>query len=77
MSKPKERTVYIRETNFQSYVADAFTFASICVAFWFNYKFVGNNNWLSALLVVCFVLFAIGRAGDFKRLAQEAEKEKA
>lgn len=57
----KEKVVVIRETNFESYIADTFTFASICASFWFNYKFVGGNDALDVLLFISFFTFSLGR----------------
>lgn len=74
MGKEKD-IVIIRETNFASYIADLFTFASICGAFWFNYTFIGGNDALDILLFICFFLFSVGRAANIKRQVLESTKE--
>lgn len=71
----KEKVIVVRETNFQSYVADAFTFASMCAAFWFNYKFIGGNDAFDVLLFISFFLFAIGRTKDVRRAIRESKEE--
>ncbi len=74
MSKTKEKVIVIRETNFQSYVADTFTFASMCGSFWFNYKFIGGNHTFDVLLFISFFLFSLGRAKDIIRAIENAKK---
>lgn len=65
MSKPQ--VIYVRERTFQSYLADFTTFGTICLSFWFNYKFIDGNNWLDALLFICFFIFAIGRSKEISK----------
>lgn len=69
MSK-KEKIVYLKENTLSSLVADTFTFATICGSFWFNYKFINGNNWLDVLLFLCFFMFAIGKAGNVRKLKE-------
>lgn len=69
----KEKIVFVRETTFESYLADFFTFASIVGSFWFNYTYIGGNDALDILLFICFFLFALGRAKDLVRLRNDLE----
>ena len=73
--KEDKKIVIVRESNFDSYVADFFTFVSIVGSFWFNYRFIGGNDALDILLFVCFFIFAVGRSKDIKRQAKEATQE--
>ena len=72
--KDDKKIIYVRERTVQSFFADAITFAVIVASFWFNYKFIDGNNWLDALLFICFFIFAIGRASDMKRQLDEDSK---
>lgn len=66
----KQKIIYIKENTLSSIVADTFTFASIVASFWFNYRFIDGNNWLDVLLFLCFFMFAIGKAGNMKKLKE-------
>lgn len=74
MSDIKPKVTYIKENTVGSMLADTFTFASICGAFWFNYTFIGGNDLLDLLLFLCFFIVSIGTVGNVKRL-KELEKE--
>ena len=69
-----KKIIYVKENTIGSMIADTFTFGTICVAFWFNYKFINGNDMLDVLLFICFILFAFGKASQLKRL-KEIEKE--
>lgn len=66
----KEKIVYIRETTVGSIASDIATFGIIIGSFWFNYKFIDGNNWLDVLLFLTFFLFAMGKAGNYRKLAE-------
>jgi hypothetical protein len=70
-----KKVIYIKENTIGSMLADTFTFATICLSFWFNYKFIGGNDALDALLFICFILFAIGKASQLKKLAEIEKNE--
>lgn len=74
-SSNKEKIVVVREMGFASYVADAFTFVSICFSFWFNYNFIGGNDALDLLLFICFFLFAVGRVSGIKKQITERKEQ--
>lgn len=73
----KEKVIVVRETNFQSYIADAFSFGSMCAAFWFNYRFIGGNDAFDILLFISFFLFSIGRTKDIRHAIENAKKDKS
>lgn len=66
----KEKIVYVKENTFGSMMSDTFTFGCIVGSFWFNYRFIGGNDALDALLFLVFFLFAIGKAANYRKLAE-------
>jgi hypothetical protein len=69
MSK-QEKIIYLKETTVGSIVSDIVTFGTIVGSFWFNYKFINGNNWLDVLLFISFFLFAVGKTGNYRKLAE-------
>lgn len=69
-----KKVIYIKENTVGSILADTFTFGSIVASFWFNYKFIDGNNILDILLFICFFLFAVGKAGNIKNVAEIEKK---
>ena len=57
--KEKIKFIVVKESLAQSIVSDIFTFACMFVVFWANEKYCNGNNWLSALLILSIMLFAI------------------
>lgn len=66
----RKNTIWVKENTLGSMLSDLFTFGSIVGSFWFNYRFIDGNNWLDVLLFICFFLFAIGKAGNYRKLAE-------
>lgn len=59
----KTKLLILRESYIQSFFADLTTFAFIASTCWFNYKFVGNSKFLSAIILIMFILFLIQKSG--------------
>jgi hypothetical protein len=55
MSKSKEYIV-VRENLLPSILMDISTFGSLLGGFYLNYRFIGNNSILAAILTICFVI---------------------
>lgn len=70
----KERIVYLKETTLSSVVSDIVTFGCLVGSFWFNYKFIGGNDALDVLLFIVFFLFAMGKAANYRKLAELNKK---
>ncbi|MEO5499446.1 MAG: hypothetical protein ABIR46_03030 [Candidatus Saccharimonadales bacterium] len=71
------RIVYEKENLISSLVADCLTFGVIVASFWFNLEFIDGNNWLDALLFICFFFFALGKAGNVKRRVEMIKADQA
>mgnify|MGYP006304910731 CR=1 FL=1 len=53
--KDKE-IIYFRESLLQSVLSDTNTFGIIVLSFWLNYKFIGNNNFVNAILLIILII---------------------
>lgn len=70
MTEVKEKIVIIRETTVQSIISDIVTFGTILFSFWFNYKFIGGNDALDALLFIVFFLTGTAHLKNYKRFQE-------
>lgn len=61
MSKPK--IICVRESFAQSVLSDLSTFGFVVGSVWFNQTFCGGSYFLSAIILIMFILFIIGRIG--------------
>lgn len=61
MTKPKPEIIYFRESLKQSVAADTYTFGSIIISFWLNYRFIGNNHFLDVVLIIMALVFTSAR----------------
>lgn len=65
-SKVEAKYFIYRESAFQSFFCDFFTFAWLLFSFWFNYKFIGGSYMVNAILLVMFLLM-LSFTGNQKR----------
>lgn len=66
----QEKIIVIKETTLSSIINDIVTFSVLLGAFWFNYKFIGGNDALDALLFIVFFIHAATRFRDYKRFKE-------
>jgi hypothetical protein len=72
MTKPK--IIYFRESLLQSVLADTYSMAVLVLVYWINYHFIGNSHWLSAVLLVLFFIFLVGKGSGKKRVYYDKQK---
>lgn len=65
--KTTKEFIYFRESALQSIIADTYSYGALVGAFWINYKFVGSNGLLSAVILVMFLLLCISKASNKKQ----------
>ena len=55
----KTKIVLLRKSLLQSILTDMFTFGFLAITFWFNYTFIGGNNFIDVLLISLFFIFIV------------------
>lgn len=68
IQKPKEILI-IHETAFESFTKDFVSFAVLLGGLYFNFRYIGNNWFVSFVFVIMFLVMMLSRAA---RLNQRA-----
>jgi len=66
--------IYFRESAWQSFLSDLSTFGFLLGSFWVNYTFIGNNGFVSAILLIMLLMFIISK-GSSKRYTFNSKEE--
>lgn len=66
-TKVEEKTIFYRESAIQSIISDTYSFIFLAVTFWFNYNYIGGNNWIDFLLIVMFISLLSSKFSGRKR----------
>ena len=59
--KQETQFVYFRETAFQSFLSDLFSYGFLCGTVFFNYEFVGGSYFLNGVILILFMLITYSR----------------
>ena len=58
-------SIYEKKGLVRSVLNQLSYFTILGVSFWFNYKFVGGNNFFDAIIFAMFIMSIISKVGDF------------
>lgn len=66
--------IYLRESAWQSFISDLSTFGFLLGSFWVNYTFIGNNGFVSAILLIMLLMFIISKSSMKKHTFKSKEE---
>lgn len=78
MEKQTEEVfIYFRETAWQSFLSDLFSYGFLAGTVWFNYQFIGGSYFMNGILLMMFLLISFSRASKkTKRFTNKEELKK-